>query len=542
MVGVAYGSVYYKRQALRLNDHGFMMVHVFGRDFDELQTKFVSFMTSIIIVHVDDCRHIRSSRPRVKPVDMDKTLYKEILEYAKIKTSEKIADCRLAFEKNQKNKSRFINKKDEAKLKQLCTGNRWTYLLKPDIQECKQLIKLKDIISIARNKSKCCKPDNVDQTIHRIILEYAYYKTGKNIPENWTMARLRYFKDDGKEKTFHKMLFEWWKKNKKYGFANMKRNNMLKMLTYFIEVEPNMQKCIERIYLKYIMSIARKHKCLLGGTWWKESKFCKPDNLDQTIYNEIIQYAYCKTGENIPHTWTMARFRWFEDDGKEIRLYAFSGLNRKPYHKMPFEWWIKEYRKKPFDNKYRDIVVVNAADQNLGQNMILTLFDVLKPDMHKELYELGECIFNGEDQSVKSVIEAKDRMDLGTLDYEEFCKPVVEKKRIWRQDYEKALTNKPNKVTNIKSGFEKRKHETLKGCTETFLQNNRERLKQAHCAEDNGLTTALAIMLGHKDMRFTDTKVDIVALDKNNMDGKPFCEVCDKKVRFFSVLPFVLYQ
>ena len=144
--------------------------------------------------------------------------------------------------------------------------------------------------------------------------------------------------------------------------------------------------------------------------------------------------------------------------------------------------------------------------------------------------------------AVKSVIEAKDRKDLGTLDYEEFFETVVEKNRIWRQDYEKALTNKPNKVTNIKSGFENKKLDTLTRCTKTFLKNNRKRLKQAHCAEDNGLTTALAIILGHEDMRFTDTKVDIVALDKNNMDGKPFCEVCDKKVRFFSVLPFVLYH
>ena len=59
-----------------------------------------------------------------------------------------------------------------------------------------------------------------------------------------------------------------------------------------------MQKCLDRlINLKDIISIARKHNCLLGGTWWKESKFCKPDNLDQTIYRiKLLEYAYRNTG------------------------------------------------------------------------------------------------------------------------------------------------------------------------------------------------------------------------------------------------------
>ena len=88
----------------------------------------------------------------------------------------------------------------------------------------------------------------------------------------------------------------------------------------------------------------------------------------------------------------MARFRYFKDDGKEKRIYAFSGHNGKAYHNMPFEWCKTKYKKR-FDNKNRDIVVVNAADQNLGQNMILTLFDVLKRDMHKHIIQIGQMYF-----------------------------------------------------------------------------------------------------------------------------------------------------
>ena len=68
-----------------------------------------------------------SSRPRDKSVDMDKTVYKEILEYDKIKTSEKIADCRLAFKKNKKKQKKRFNKRKKRKRKKKKTFHKMSF-------------------------------------------------------------------------------------------------------------------------------------------------------------------------------------------------------------------------------------------------------------------------------------------------------------------------------------------------------------------------------------------------------------------------------
>ena len=76
-----------------------------------------------------------------------------------------------------------------------------------------------------------------------------------------------------------------------------------------------------------------EHQTKLVSFMTSISKFCKPDNVDQTIHRNILEYAYCKTG-NIPENWTLSRMRYFKDDGKEIRSYAFSASNKKTFHNV----------------------------------------------------------------------------------------------------------------------------------------------------------------------------------------------------------------
>ncbi|KAI8514830.1 hypothetical protein Bbelb_074210 [Branchiostoma belcheri] len=74
-----------------------------------------------------------------------------------------------------------------------------------------------------------------------------------------------------------------------------------------------------------------------------------------------------------------------------------------------------------------------------------------------------------------------------------------------------------------------------------FLKELKRRLKQCHCGEDNVLTLLLQKYLETVKV-FGTSPVEFVALDGDSPGGKPFCEVCDRKVRFYSVLPTFLQE
>ena len=79
----------------------------------------------------------------------------------------------------------------------------------------------------------------------------------------------------------------------------------------------------------------------------------------------------------------------------------------------------------------------------------------------------------------------------------------------------------------------------LKQLPSQYLDQLSKQFRQAACGEDNILLLLLSKLLSRVDV-FLSTRVKFIALDGKNLNGKPFCEKCDRKVRFFSILPSIL--
>ena len=74
-----------------------------------------------------------------------------------------------------------------------------------------------------------------------------------------------------------------------------------------------------------------------------------------------------------------------------------------------------------------------------------------------------------------------------------------------------------------------------------YLDQLSKQFRQDACGEDNVLLLLLSKLLSRVDMHvFLSTRVNFIAMDGKNLDGKPFCEKCDRTVRFFSTLPSFL--
>ncbi|KAI8485286.1 hypothetical protein Bbelb_370330 [Branchiostoma belcheri] len=81
----------------------------------------------------------------------------------------------------------------------------------------------------------------------------------------------------------------------------------------------------------------------------------------------------------------------------------------------------------------------------------------------------------------------------------------------------------------------------LEGLPTKFLIELKKRIEKCHCGEDNVLSLLLQKYLETVTV-FGKSPVEFVALDGDNPGGKPFCEVCDRKVRFYSELPNFLQE
>ena len=317
----------------------------------------------------------------------------------------------------------------------------------------------------------------------------------------------------------------------------------------------------------------------------------RPDDLDKILYKRVRSFAEKKTGGKIPNQWTLVRCRFVVSQGRETRCYAFSGTNpEKQLNKIPEEFWKQHKFYDPFFKADRDLFLVNVQGRQFGQRVLLSVFEALLPSIKTDLYRLTNSICFEEKSDAQELITCF-RSDLAVVDYGEYYDCVIAKLNYCDDCIKKAVTNYLTKQSpgsdvknlvcgdmwcHISVGAKNKKFqpktEGLKELLESyvssvdeavdtvakiaqqhltklqdeltelpnlFLTTLQEKLQQAPCGEDNVLSEVLSKMLNHVKV-FEDTRVDFVAMDHNKLDGKPFCKVCYRKVRFFSILPFVL--
>lgn len=314
------------------------------------------------------------------------------------------------------------------------------------------------------------------------------------------------------------------------------------------------------------------------------------DHLDKILYKRIRRFAEKETGGKIANQWTMVRCR-FVSQMQETRCYAFSGSKpEKQLNKIPVKFWQQHKYHDAFFHTDKDIFVVNVQGRQLGQRVLLSVFEALLPSIKTDLYKLTNIICFEEKSDAEELMTHL-RSDLIVVDYGEYYDCVISKLNYYDDCIKKAVTNyltKQSPCSDVKNlvcerikchitvGSKNKKFQPkteglkellkpfvsnvdkavatvahisqqhltklqcdLKELPNWFLAKLQEKLQQAQCGEDNVLSVVLSKMLDHVDV-FLDTRVDFVAMDYNSLDGKPFCKVCYRKVRFFSILPFVL--
>ena len=147
----------------------------------------------------------------------------------------------------------------------------------------------------------------------------------------------------------------------------------------------------------------------------------KPNSLDKMLYKAVLSDAVrrgkAKKVEDLS-SWTLVSARFVDREGKKVICYAFSGDNEWK-RSFPFEWWEKNKFNDEYFEENRDVFVANInEEQRLGQNMIMSIFQCLRPFYEEDLQKLATLIaFENETES-ESLI-SNERNDCTTLDYEE---------------------------------------------------------------------------------------------------------------------------
>ena len=314
----------------------------------------------------------------------------------------------------------------------------------------------------------------------------------------------------------------------------------------------------------------------------------KPDDLDKKLFKDVLEYAKNAGLKNLD-SWTLVRASFKYGKDKEIRCYAFSGVSMDK-KETPSKWW-ETKETDDFNLKENINIFVPVVDDNpFGQNLIMSIFRACRRFYEKDLCELTKLIAFEEYSETEYIILVK-RNDLFTLDYGEYYDIVTEtvnehNKRITKtvsevlqvpdselskelllkitcgaknQQYkpnedglddavnknlkslynDKQLNAKTNTVKKISQDQLSKLKRKLDQLPASYLNKLEKILSDAHCGEDNVLPFLLGKLIENVCI-FLTTRVEFVALDKNNLAGKRFCERCDRKVRFFSILPSIM--
>lgn len=322
----------------------------------------------------------------------------------------------------------------------------------------------------------------------------------------------------------------------------------------------------------------------------------RPDDHDKKIYSYIRRFAVKKLGEDKVHnSWTMVKSSFHHKlNSKNTRCYAFSGhgQSKKELHNMPSEWWEKCSGKDAWEDD-QEINFTNVDNSQFGQHLVLSLFHALSTFIEEDLKKLALLIAFGELSLAESVI-SESRRDMGVLDYGEFFDFVMAFVNDYDKKIDTAITNvlkhckdttsavdyncirpyvqvrpenkqfAPNKekikdclsmcysnvetvdkncdiLCKISHKLLRELQEKLNELPKKFLSHLVKQLQESKCGEDNVIRLTLRELCLLNCNSFLQVQVKFVKMDANSMnDGKPFCEVCARKVRFYSVLPELL--
>lgn len=319
----------------------------------------------------------------------------------------------------------------------------------------------------------------------------------------------------------------------------------------------------------------------------------KPDELDKFIYMHVRKFAEDKLGRSVPNSWTMVKGS-FTSKGIEVRCYAFSGSSAsdKELHKMPYMWWQERGGEGAFGGSMK-VFVVNVDPFQFGNNMVLGVFNALKPFVKADLERLTDHIAFEENESAQALI-LEGRKDMTTLDYGKYYDSVMvelnDSGKKTKKSIESVLLNKEklskeavaeilggpgdrfiwplisvgclNKAFTVKeeelnsTPFDEgtrtiikkiavnsleNLEKCLKKLPENFIQGLEKLFQESHCGEDNVIGLVLRELLSRCEV-FSSAEVKLIALDQAKLEGKSFCPVCDSKVCFYSILPFLLHK
>ncbi|CAB3992417.1 Hypothetical predicted protein [Paramuricea clavata] len=326
----------------------------------------------------------------------------------------------------------------------------------------------------------------------------------------------------------------------------------------------------------------------------------KPDDLDKRLFKDVLEYAK-KSNPNLNlASWTLVRAIFnYEDDGekKEVRCYAFSGVSEDK-RQIPAEWWKSAKCNNFYLEEDRDIFVPVVDENQLGPNLVMSIFSAWRPFYEEDLRKLTTYVaFDQLEEAESQILE--NRKDLDTLNYWEYhdivvdvvegyderitkavlnvlqlpysvkcCGKLVQKLICGRKNQkftsnqdglnvailEANLMGKANeadipdstkllelteKVVEISTEKLSKLEVELKKKPSSYLVDLGKKLKQAQCGEDNVLSFLSGKLIQNVET-FLTTPVQFVALDQAHLDGKPFCPRCDRKVQFFSICPSIL--
>lgn len=431
-----------------------------------------------------------------------------------------------------------------------------------------------------------------DDPVHRMVLHFL---------RNWRGRLGSYMVDDEIPLEERKLVFNKQIEN----FAFFSRGNVFGGL-WKMYSEPNafLQLALDNIGVPVtaldengepLTTISGKNIIVEAceGVSKRETTCPLPDQMDIPIYDHVRGYAISKLGEDKVHkAWTMVRAS-FEYTTKQLsyrqrRFYAFSGQPGKELNKIPLEWWEKESGHEIWDED-DDIQFMDGSTLQLGNSLVLTLFNALKPSIEEDLKKITLLAAYEKYTEVESII-LSNRRDMTVIDYKNFFDLVMNVvvnylnrinralKKILngklpgidtepfgyylvvcaknqqfmpnKQEIEKLLSascSNTKEVGELCHSLSKMSQthlselkEKLDQLPRTFLQLIEKHLKTFKCGEDNVIDMVLCkLMQLHLDAGI-EIIVEFVAMDADHQDGKRFCAACAEKVRFYSLLPNLL--
>ncbi|CAB4021151.1 Hypothetical predicted protein [Paramuricea clavata] len=303
----------------------------------------------------------------------------------------------------------------------------------------------------------------------------------------------------------------------------------------------------------------------------------KPDENDGKIYKFIKRFAERKLGPDKVHNkWTMVKSTFCqksESTSVVHRCYAFSGSSdsQNELHNVPTEWWNQSGGQDAWDDGQK-IKITDVDRSQFGRNLVLILFDALKPVVIEDFKKLAHHVAFDESNYAEAMV-SESRRDISVLDYGEFYDYVMGVVNAYDENIKKVVSDMEQLLSYTHASYKnkqfapdkkkieenvskkrdlictfsdkclKQLEKKLDELPNKFLDLVAKQLQESKCGEDNVIRLTLHELLKSKLDCFLNVKVKFVAMDADCIaDGKQFCKLCARKVPFYSVLPQLLRE